>query len=37
MVELSRLDLTERGRTSYGKAYGSDAKLLRFNEAEVRD
>ena len=37
MTDLSRLDLTERGRTSYGYVFGSDVKNPRRNEAEVND
>lgn len=36
-TRLSRLDLSERGRTNYGKVYGSDFKQPRRNEAEVND
>ena len=36
-TDLSRLDLTERGRTSYGKVIVSDLKQARPNEAEVRN
>ena len=36
-TDLSRLDLSERGRVMYGKTYGSNDKLIRYNEAEVRD
>jgi hypothetical protein len=36
-TDLSRLDLTERSRTSFGKTFGSDTKLPRHNEAEIND
>lgn len=36
-TDLSRLDLSERGRVTYGKKCGSNVKLPRYNEAEVRD
>jgi hypothetical protein len=36
-TDLSRLDLSERGRVTYGKTYGSDLKQVRHNEAEVID
>jgi len=35
-TRLDQVDLTERGKTSYCKVYGSEAKLPRYNEAEVR-
>lgn len=37
MVDQSRLDLSERGRQTYGYSMGNDVRQLRRNEAEVND
>ena len=36
-TDLSRLDLTSKPRQMYGYTVGSDVRLPRYNEAEVRD